>query len=125
MLNFKAELLLDYICSYCDNGYKIVTVKEMLGVFPNYLKVDQEELNILIKTLVNRDYISNKYSDLEQYCLYCLPKGKSYLEDKKNKKYTDNALKTQVAKLVFFSSLIGAFLGTGITMLIFLVVKLC
>ena len=125
MLDSKAELLLNDICEVCGSGYKIVTIKQMLCVFPDCYKITQEELSHIIKTLVNGEYIVNKYYDLEQYCLYCLPKGKAYLQDKKQKIKTDIILKTQVAKLVFFSSLIGAFLGSLITFLLGVIIKLC
>ena len=97
----------------------------MLSVFPEWYKVNQEELSHIIKTLVNGEYVLNKYCDLEQYCLYCLPKGKAYLQDKNQKIKTDITLKTQVAKLVFFSSLIGAFLGSLITFLLGIIIKIC
>lgn len=125
MLDNRAELLLNYLCKNCGNGYKIVTIKEMLSVFPQHFSVSEQDLKHIIKTLVNGEYILNKYADLEVYCLYCLPKGKYYLEEQLNKQNTDKSLKTQVVKLVFFSSFLGASLGSVITLLLALIIKIC
>ena len=57
MLDSRAELLLNYICEICGSGYKIVTIKQMLSVFPEWYMVEQEELSHIIKTLVNTVHI--------------------------------------------------------------------
>jgi len=125
MLDDKAELLLKYIRDNCSSGYKILTNQEMLDIFPSFYKLDAENVKQLIKILTLGEYVSNKYSDGEQYCLYCLPKGRNYLESIVEKRVSEKLFKTQVIKLVVFSSLIGSFFAQLLFTIISIIVKKC
>ncbi len=119
MLDERTDILLDYINGYCkDESFKIIDISEMISAFPQKFKMDNDGILQMLTYLKERDYIVEKYSDGEQFCLCPLPKGRHYYENKAEKKRVEQAQSSKNAKITFFASLLGGFFGS---LLVFLV----
>ncbi|HBJ98319.1 MAG TPA: hypothetical protein DDY82_04590 [Clostridiales bacterium] len=115
----KGELLLSYINGICKAGeYKIINSGEITLYSPQ-LFPDKESVRKAIKQLDDEEYIIVKFYDGEQYCLCSTIKGKEYFDNQRLYKKTLKKDK----RIVFFASVLGSFLGSLITLFIFLLVK--
>ncbi len=118
MLDERTNILLKFINGYCkDQSYKVIDIDELKTAFPERFKMDREGIAQIIDYLKTREYIAVKYSDKEQYCLSPLPKGRQYFEAQTERLLNDSFERSKTAKVVFWASLIGAFLGSMITFL--------
>ncbi len=122
MLDERTDILLDYINSYCkDESFKIIDMSEMISAFEQKFKMDNDGILQILDYLKEREYIVEKYSDGEQFCLCPLPKGRYYYENKTEKKKTERFQSKRTAKITFYASFLGAFLGSLIVFLVSLI----
>lgn len=121
MLDERSLALLDIINLECKNGgYKVFFIKDMISSFPARFCIDEQQLLESIDALSLHQYISVKYQDQNEICLYPLIKGR--LE-------SENRLDAQIESLEenkkhFFFSFLGALLGGFCTFLLALLFKL-
>ncbi len=112
MLDERTDILLDYILGVCkDESFKIIDMFEMVSCFPDKFKMDNDGILQMLDYLKTREYIVEKYSDGEQFCLCPLPKGRHYYENKAEKKQSELLQRKIMAKITFIASFIGGFLG--------------
>ena len=122
MLDERTNILLKFINEYCkDQSYKVLDIDELKSAYPERFKMDREGISQIVQYLKNREYIAVKYSDNEQYCLSPLPKGRQYFEAQTERLLNERLERNKTAKIVFWASLIGAFLGSMITFLVSMV----
>ena len=113
MLDERTNFLLKFINGYCeDQSYKIIDVEEMKSAFPEKYNMDREGISQIVEYLSVREYIAVKYADKEQYCLGPLPKGRQYFEAQAEKLTNACLQRKKMAKIVFWTSFVGSFLGS-------------
>lgn len=116
MLDKRSKSALRFFVEECnEGGYKILETEDIIKSLPKNYKADAETVAHIIKYLENGEYISVKYSDLDQYCLCPLPFGRQFIEnfDQEEKRKRQNrffALKNGLT--AFWGSVFGAMLGT-------------
>ena len=116
MLDKRSKFALRFFVEECSEGsYKILETEDIIRHLPKNFKADPEAVAQIIKYLENGEYISVKYSDMEQYCLCPLPFGRQFIEnvDQEEKRKKQNkffAIKNALS--AFIGSVFGAMLGT-------------
>lgn len=123
MLDNRSKDVLKFLVNECKEGsYKIIEIDEIIKSMPNKYLMDLDLVSQIIKHLENRDYISVKYADNEQFCLCPLPFGRQFIENESIHAKNKKDLKKIGNKIYFFSllcALLGSFLGTLLFDLIF------
>ena len=116
MLDKRSKSALRFFVEECSEGsYKILETEDIIKHLPKNFKADAEAVAQIIRYLENGEYISVKYSDMEQYCLCPLPFGRQFIEnvDQEEKRKKQNkffAIKNGLS--AFVGSVFGALLGT-------------
>ena len=112
MLDERTDLLLTFIVDYCkDESFKLIDMCEMISVFPLKFKMDSDGILQMLSYLKEREYIVEKFSDGERFCICPLPKGRFYLENKRDKVIAEKVKKLKDKKffwLTFLASFLGA-----------------
>ncbi len=121
MLDKRCFALLNIINQECvDKGYKIFSVEELIQLLPKSFGVTDNELGLLINTLIQKEYISVKYFDQKEVCLCPLNKGRLVFENKIDVEIEKVRTEKRYFAYSFLGGLVGAFLAGIIAVLIFL-----
>ncbi len=134
MLNLECQTVYDVIRSIAGENdvYKIVEADEIIDKMPKEIALTKVQLSAIIRELKDREYITVKYFTPDEYCLLVVKRiderakmqqaevvqeqpEQAQKEPKAKKKDSDDKLQKAANKVgVFFASLIGAFVGSGI-----------
>lgn len=115
MLDLRSKEILKFLVDECNDGaYKIIDADEIIDSLPQNIRIDSENLTQTIKYLENREYISVKYADNQQFCLTPLPFGRQFVETEEiqnDKQKNFSKLSTKICFFVFIFAFLGSFLG--------------
>ena len=134
MLNLECQTVYDIIRSIAgtDDVYKIVEADEIIDRMPKEIPLSKVQLSAVIRELKEREYITVKYFTPDEYCLLVTKRidertklqqqadnaqnAKQALSAQESKKKSGEAkaVKTVGKGMVFFMSLLGSILGSGV-----------
>ncbi len=123
MLDSKSTSVLIAINSLCKDGYKVLSLTEILSTLPKELSFSQITLCQTLSELDYKGYISIKYQDDSEVCLSTLPKARLILEQTATEieqSLKDNRLNFKNA---FLGSLCGGLLSDVIIAVVLLIVR--
>ena len=123
MLDSKSTSVLIAINSLCKDGYKVLSLTEILSTLPKELSFSQITLCQTLSELDYKGYISIKYQDDSEVCLSTLPKARLILEQTAKEieqSLKDNRLNFKNACL---GSLCGGLLSDVIIAVVLLIVR--
>lgn len=127
MLSLECQTIYDILCELtgCDESYKIIEADEIMERLPSAVRLSKVQLSQLVKDLKDREYVRVKYFAQDEYCLMVLKHidgvkapvvtaetakgGERQLYAEKKEK----GVKVR-AGAIFFMSLLGSILGSGI-----------
>lgn len=119
MLDKNGESLLKFLNNIIkDNNYKIIEIPTVLACFKNKDHVDENVLKNIVSDMVDRQYLSLKYSDSEVYCLSVLPKGRVYFNEETDLQKEIRKLKVKFYYFVFLAS-VASFLSAALAIVLF------
>ena len=76
MLDEKTAAVMAYVNLVTeDGGYQVIDADDVVRDLSG--RVDRESLRQIVAFLSQREYVSVKYADGDEYCLTALPKGRS------------------------------------------------
>ncbi len=111
MLDKRTNILLNFLVSACEKGsYEVVSILDMIKVFPKKYGIDNIALQQMLTYLSERSYIDIKYSDENCYCVATLPKARIEHENTQNLQKNTKKLK-KIAFFCIFFAFLFAFLG--------------
>lgn len=111
MLDQRTAIVLEAVDVLCERGYTVIERKELLDYFPESLRPDGDSLCHMLDHLVSQAYIDVRYSDLEQLCLCPLPKGRSYFEEREERRRNTEELYKRMLTIGLVSSFFGGLIG--------------
>ena len=107
-----------------DGKYKVLSVSDIIMKMPAKTPLSPETVHELLAFLKQRDYIRVKYSDLNDYCLTVLPKGRFYVESTKEEKSERKSSRNRFIAASFFGAMIGSIIGSTIVIALFMLLKI-
>ncbi|MDE6273669.1 MAG: hypothetical protein K2L87_01310 [Clostridiales bacterium] len=113
MMDKRTTYLLNKINELCSEGsYKIVEQDELLGCFPQKLKMDGDGLGQCLGYLKEHRLIDVKYAEEGVYCLCPLPEGRTYFESVKEQKSDAFRRRRDIVLMTALGAFFGAFIGS-------------
>ena len=112
MLDKRTGALLAALNALCENGgYKILSLKDILGKMPPELHAEESDVRSGLCALREREYIRVKYEDDREFCLCTLPKGRFFYENRAEERDEGAKVKRKFFLSGFFGSLAGGVLA--------------
>jgi DNA-binding MarR family transcriptional regulator len=123
MLDSKSTSVLIAVNTLCQDGYKVLSLTEILYELPKEVLISQTTLCQTLSELEYKGYLSIKYQDDSEVCLSTLPKARLFLEQTATEieqSLKDNRLNFKNA---FFGSLCGGLLSDVIITVVLFIIK--
>ena len=102
----------------------MLSVSDIIMKMPAKTPLAEGTVHELLTFLKQRDYIRVKYSDLNDYCLTVLPKGRFYAESDKEEKAQRKSGRNRFIAASFFGAMLGSVIGSTIVIAVFMLLKI-
>ena len=120
MLDKKTAAVMRAINDICrDGSYKVVSADDLIDMLPKKLSLDKQSLLHTVTFLKEREYISVKFCQSDEYCLSSLPKGRTFVENREERLKEERKSCKRNAVIYFLAAMIGAMVGSCLFWLFF------